>query len=404
VKVSKHMFRFNTHTVILYMLYAYLLIDSVNGVIIREGFYSISVPYKLIILAISIVYIRNSTLIVLVMMLVASYLLIHFMSAESFVEAGNSIIFIVRFFAIVIYYQFFLEFLKNDANAEKKIVFFALISFLILSINLLLGMAGLGYAQYTSGNGSIGSRGFFYAGNEVAGALIASAGIVLMVYIQNNNFVKYFVFGLLFISMSLLATTKLAVLSSLLMFVLFPFVGLAGRFGRMRISTRKSLFAMLTLLMFPLVFVVAIYFVLYEMNLMGRLVYLYNKFDFITFILSGRDVRAADLLNVFVSSQSIIEILFGKSTLVISELDPVDMLIKYGVVGLLIVYGYFLYIFSSCLFDGGGKKYRLYVSFMVLLLMGASSTAGHIVYSGVAGPLIAALFALGMHRNRKRVV
>lgn len=404
MKVSKHMFRFNTHTVILYMLYAYLLIDSVNGVIIREGFYSISVPYKLIILAISIVYIRNSTLIVLVMMLVASYLLIHFMSAESFVEAGNSIIFIVRFFAIVIYYQFFLEFLKNDANAEKKIVFFALISFLILSINLLLGMAGLGYAQYTSGNGSIGSRGFFYAGNEVAGALIASAGIVLMVYIQNNNFVKYFVFGLLFISMSLLATTKLAVLSSLLMFVLFPFVGLAGRFGRMRISTRKSLFAMLTLLMFPLVFVVAIYFVLYEMNLMGRLVYLYNKFDFITFILSGRDVRAADLLNVFVSSQSIIEILFGKSTLVISELDPVDMLIKYGVVGLLIVYGYFLYIFSSCLFDGGGKKYRLYVSFMVLLLMGASSTAGHIVYSGVAGPLIAALFALGMHRNRKRVV
>ncbi len=401
---NNYMFKFNIHTIIFYMLCVYLVIDSINGVLVREGFYSISVPYKLIILALALAYIQKPVLSVFIFMVISCYLIVHFFISDSFKETVNGIVFIVRFFAIVIYYQFFITYLKNEVDAEKKILFFATISFSILAANLIAGVAGYGYAQYTDGDVSIGSRGFIYAGNELAGAFIVSAAIVLMINIQKNNFVKYFSFGLVFISMSLLATTKLAVLSSLLIFVLFPFVAISGRLSHMRISVSKTSFAVLILLVFPMVFVSAMYFVLYEMNLIERLSHFYNRLDFITFMLSGRDVRAGELLTDFATSYSLTEIILGKPTIVISEIDPVDMLIKYGFVGLFIVYSYFLYILFSCLFDADGRKYRLYVSFMVLLLLGASSTAGHIVYSGVAGPLFAALFALGMHRNRKRIV
>jgi len=392
----------NLRSVILFMFYGYLIVDSINGVLIREGIFSISVPYKLTLLVLVIIYIRKPLLTVGIVYILCAYFLIHLFSSNDLYKTAQGMVFLVRFFAIVLMYEFFKKSLRNNIDGEEKVLLFSRIAFFIIAINLILGLVGYGYAQYSSGESSIGSRGFIYAGNELAAAFIVSSAIVMMGYMSAIKFVRYLIFGLIFILLSVVSATKLTVLSSLLIFFFFPLISISRKLYLLKLPKKHFFFALIMLFAFPFVVYTALYLVLYEIGLMDRLAHFYGKLDFISFILSGRDLRAVELLSAYIDSGSLVEILFGKSTHVISEIDTVDMLIKYGAFGFFLVYGFFTYVIFKCLYIKNTSEYALYAVFMIFLLMGASTTAGHIVYSGVAGPLIAALLALGVC-NRKVV-
>ena len=383
--------------VVLFMLFFYLVVDSVNGLIIREGAYSISIVYKAIMLLMIAWVIKNSILLLVIASSVTFYFIVHTLGNHDPLQSLTDTIFLVRFFSIVIFFEFFRKIIR-EGNGEKKIYYFSLVCFLILAVNLLLGMAGYGYVQYRGGEG-IGTRGFIYSGNEFAGALLAAASIILMYHIKNQQFTKYISFGLMFIFMALLTATKVAVLSSLMVFMFFPMISFINRSRHLQIPKKETYFVLLVLLLFPIVSYVSIYFVLIEMNLLDRMSHFYQRTDLITTILSGRNERVINSIVSYTYEYTILEWFFGKAGVVISEIDTVDVLVKYGITGVVLIYGFFIYRLIICWKSSSFYEYSGYVSFMILLLLMISTTAGHIVYSGTAGPLIAALLSMAIYRK-----
>ena len=384
--------------VVLFMLFFYLVVDSINGVIIREGGYSISVVYKSAILLMIAYAIRNSILLFGIVFSVMFYFIVHTLGNYAPFESLKDMLFLVRFFSIVVFFEFFRKIIRVR-NSEKTIYYFSLVCFFILTVNLLLGAAGYGYTQYRGGEG-IGTRGFIYSGNELAGTLLASASIILMYHIKNQQFVKYISFGLMFIFLTLLTATKVAVLSSLMVFMFFPMISFINRSRYLQIPKKETYFVLLVLLLFPIVSYVSIYFVLIEMNLLDRMSHFYQRTDLITTILSGRNERVINSIASYTSEYTILEWFFGRAGAVISEIDTVDVLVKYGIIGVILVYGFFVYRLIMCFRSSSVYEYSGYVAFMIFLLLMISTTAGHIVYSGTAGPLIAALLSMAIYRKK----
>lgn len=392
----------NFSSIVLFMLFFYLVVDSVNGVIIREGGYSISVAYKAIMLLMIACVIRNSILLLVVIFSVAFYFVVHTLGNYAPLESLVSMIFLVRFFSIVMFFEFFRKIIK-ERSGEKTIYYFSLVCFLILAINLLLGAAGYGYTQYRGGGG-VGTRGFIYSGNELAGTLLASASIILMYHIKKQQFVKYMSFGLMFIFLALLTATKVAILSSLMVFMFFPIISFISRSRYLRIPKKETYFLLLVLLLFPIVSYASIYFVLIEINLLDRLSHFYQRTDLITTILSGRNERVSDSIASYTYDYTILEWFFGRASAVMSEIDTVDVLVMYGITGVVLVYGFFVFRLIICLKSSSVYEYSGYVFFMIILLLMISTTAGHIVYSGTAGPLIAALLSMAIYRRKNSYI
>ena len=78
------------------------------------------------------------------------------------------------------------------------------------------------------------------------------------------------------------------------------------------------------------------------------------------------------------------------------EIDAIDYLMTYGIVGVLIAYGFVVFVMLSSL--ANRNNFSGFLIFISLLLMAISLTAGHVWNSGTAGIFIAALFAMAMSR------
>jgi uncharacterized membrane protein len=80
----------------------------------------------------------------------------------------------------------------------------------------------------------------------------------------------------------------------------------------------------------------------------------------------------------------------------IVEIDIIDTLMTYGILGVLLVYGFLFLIIYKTYFNknhAGSKATVL----LLLLLTGISLTAGHVIFSGVSAPLIAGALAYGLN-------
>jgi len=386
----------NLTNIILFMLFFYLIVDSVNGVLIKDGLSSISFFYKALILFLIIFTIRNNILLGIIFLIVL-YVLYIILSNNISLDSLKGMGYLVKFFSVVMFFEYF-RIIISKVNGERNIYYLSLVCFSIIAINLTLGMFGYGFAQY-GGHGGIGSKGFIYSGNELSGTLLASASIVLMYYIKNRQFGKYIFFGVVFVFFSMVTATKVAILSSLVLFVFFPVIALISTSRNLTFQKPEVYNSILILFIFPVVAGVSIYFVFFEINLLDRLSFFYHKSDLITFILSSRNERAAVSFSSYVHDYTVIEWLLGRSSVGLSEIDTLDTLVKYGFFGVLIVYGFFILRLIVSVKSSSIHVYRGYVSFMIFLLMAISTTAGHIVFSGMAAPLIGALLSMALFNN-----
>jgi len=377
-------------------------VDSVNGVLIREGFFSISIIYKLTILALILFYLRKRALVLFVGGVMLMYFAAHTLVLADPIAAAKGLAFLFKFLAIVIFYVFFTEVVRN--GNENWIIALAVASFTILAINLILGSLGYGYPQYEGGGGvGIGSRGFIFAGNELAGALVVSSALVMMQFMVNGRRRAFLLFAVAAVGVSALATSKVTMLSSLILFLAFPIINGIDRKSRGTFKRKDKRFLLLVAVVVPLVGFAGISYALFEMNLFSRLAYYYSQTDLLTVILSQRNIWATQAMKAFGSQYSFFEWLFGSSRqwwMCISgtklvEIDLIDILMTYGITGVVIMYGFFISILYRILKARNRNPYALYVAFTLFLMIGISVTAGHIVYSGIIGPLIGAMAALG---------
>jgi hypothetical protein len=337
-----------------------LIVDSVNGLTMRAADFSVSAPFKGLLLVLVVLYLKRWVSVSLVLLVLLLFVFVHFFVLGDVVPAVSSSEMLFKCFSIVIFYWFFRRLLQDRDH------------------------------------------------HTVIYVLVVS--IILMKLIVEARYFWYIAVGLISTMLSVLLATKVTILSVLLLFISFPFLSVVDRrLLNFRLSRKKFKFAALISVLFPAVVFSSVYILLYEINLIGRLEFFYSTADFVDVAMSGRNLLAADAWSIFSRDYSTIATFFGRgeywdgsldsSKLV--EIDPVDILMTYGLIGLCLVYGFFTAIMVQVAGNVQHNPFGKYVLFTTVLLMGISFTAGHVVYSGTGGYLLAALLALGTLNSRR---
>ena len=394
------------YKLLILMIVPYLLVDSINGVMVRAELPSISLPYKLAVLFMILFWIGRFSLPVMLSLMAAPVIVVLTVTAGNLLTVFQDSLFLLKFLSIIVFTLFFSRVVRM--GDRHRIIQLALVSFLIIGINLVLGALGIGYPQYQGAHGMpIGSRGFFYSGNELAGLLVITTAILQMHLLRRGRYGRFLLVGLLAAGCSGLATSKVTLLAIFLILATFPVIHgwqLKQKGGS---GPREKRFFWLMLVLVPGLAMGGTCFALFGMKLYDRLAHNLQHMDTLNFILSNRNVWASQAVTVLQQDYGPVQWLFGTGSHwrsgiyanKIVEIDPLDILMMYGIWGVTLVYGFFAGLISRSVRRFRSNPDAIYVAFTLVLLMGISCTAGHVVYSGVMAPLIGALGALAVGRT-----
>lgn len=390
---------------IIFLLSSFIFIDMLNGVLIENSLLSVSPIFKLFTMILIIIFLSKSVKFIyqfiVFMMLLILYIIIHFYIIKDILITLKGLDWLIKFFTIVLYFAFFTFLIKK--KKEKYVYQFLFISFFFLFINFLFGFLGLGYSMY--GNGTdyeIGTRGLIFAGNEISAALVICGSTIQMYFIEKKQYFYFFLIGLIMMFMGALLTSKVSILSSILITLIFPLVKASEKFQYLKISKKDFYFSSFILLFIPLISFGVIYYALFVSNLADRLTFFYEKLDLLTLVFSHRNIWAIEAIDIFYHKYNFIEYILGTgqtwfyliSDNKMVEIDLIDFLMSYGILGILISYGFFIYLLIKLFANKQLNPYFGYLLFLVFLIIGMSLTSGHILNSGVAGAIIGATLSL----------
>ena len=158
---------------------------------------------------------------------------------------------------------------------------------------------------------------------------------------------------------------------------------------------------------FIFLFPFAIYLVLYKMNLILRLSYWMNKVDYVTLFYSGRNLLAEAIYNYLLKHSTFINTIFGygyNKILYITgrsvEINLVDFYMLFGLLGVILVYGFFIFCFVKNFHKNSNIFiFKPYIQFAIIFLIILSLTSGHIFNSGLAGIMMGALMSLAYYKK-----
>jgi hypothetical protein len=393
--------KFSLLAIIIYLLYGYLFIDTLNGLIIRNYAFSFSPIYKMLLLVL-MMYVLLKKKIYTPIILLSFFTMLILLHIVQGIYSSLELFWMLKFIMIVTSLYFFKFLISINKFHVVKNMFF--ISFIVISFNMFVGALGYGYAQY--GRNDIGTRGLFYAGNEVGGLLIVTSIFILSYFLLRKEFYKYLSISLIILTLAVLLTSKVALFGSALIIFILPIINL--------ISTRKGLilsrvsFRIVGISTMIFIFLVpyTVYYALYEMNLIVRISFWMNKVDFITLFYSGRNLLANDIFQFLQNQDISFNAFFGygyEKIITVAgrsvELDAVDLFMLYGTIGVVVIYGFFLLnYFSNRVKKSKVYIYKPYVQFGILFLLLISISSGHIINSGVAGIMIGALMSLNYYK------
>lgn len=381
-----------------------LPIDTLNGILLHNN-----IP-----LPISIAQLYKSVLLVLLIFKIAFrprflfytsiiFFILFMPSVFQTVKSGQishlfpDIIKTSRYLTIILSFYFFVNYFQNH-RGERIIFQIVFISYLVVVVNILLKYVGLGYPMYDFGD--IGSRGFFYAGNEISVLLlILSAIIGKRLWIQ-RRYILYFIIGLLSIFTALTIASKASMAGILLVLLLVPIKRPTIEKINFRAMFRYGSFIMI---LTPLLIIASWEFIK-NSKVYERFIHFYEKHDFLTFIYSNRNTFFFDYLEIFKLEYSFLEKFIGVGQTVYEdlsemqtvEIDIIDILFAQGIFGVLVFISLIVFILLQSLKLSFFNKYNYanFTFFMCVLLFVISSFSGHTFNSGMAGPFIGLAFAL----------
>lgn len=279
--------------------------------------------------------------------------------------------------------------------------------FIILSFNFIIGMLGFGKSTYVTGeDGGIGTTGLIMAGNEVGGVFVVAFGYMLHYFWNKKSKKEYILLALFTIFCGVSITTKTAIFAAFLVVFFIPIVNERHRLYKM---TLLKLQMFTPLLVITVAAIILILEILHSLGLYDRVMHAYNQTDILTTLLSGRNLYVRDSLGLVVNSSGLFEQVFGQGIALsfntvkagISEVDSVDTYISFGLVTLLFVVSFYVFLLykahqqtveGKCFFS----PFVLLASFILLLL---SQLSGHIWASGTIGILMGVMLGSLNARN-----
>ena len=259
----------------------------------------------------------------------------------------------------------------------------------VLIFNLFLGVLGIGFGNYgESETGElIGTKGYFYAGNEVSATLIAIFALVMFTYRQvfKRNYLGLLTVVSIFFVASLLSLSKTSLIGFFLVLVFFMYNDL--------FFVRNAKYSIITSL--TVIATAPWWYSLLEVSI-ERWEFLWEtNSDFMEFISSGRSERVVNYLTWLNGNDIGWQLLFGTGQRGVAEVgsfenDLLDLTMSSGLLGV-----FFYAVWISWAWSGLVDRicrhipegaFVFYVMSMFIML---SVIAGHVIYSATLAPFIA---------------
>ena len=388
------------------MMSCLLIVDSINGFFLSGLGIDprLSAAFKLLLLAIVLFQIGAHSLYslagllscLLLLLIGPIFTLIKTLDAGAFINDFITVLKVLTAFIIFIYCVLMARYWPELIQKYGKLV--CQISFIVLALNLILGVLGFGFSSYgdEGSKTSIGVKGFFYAGNEVSGLFILFFGTSLHLLWQKHK-VAYFIFTPFVFIAGLLVATKSAMLSAAVLVFLIP---LFNERHRLLNLTWLKVKMILPVLLVAVMLVLVLVPVLEATGLWERFVWFYQKKGAIGIVMSGRDEFVINAVSAFQQFATLPEILFGFGRTGLGlitkdsmEIDPIDLYFWFGIAGLL-MFLLLAVLFFRVSYLATKVKHSVWgpsVLVINIALFGVSIIAGHVLTSGMLTPFIGLL-------------
>ena len=367
----------------------WLIIDCFNGFFIANGInIPISQLYKLFIsglLIIGLLIIQKGIQLVSFIFLYINILILHLSINTLSPQLGTTINHLFRLILSVIIYFFIIKYTKQapiwSYNSINKIFN---VSTIVVVINILAGLWGFGYSAYYKGE--TGLRGYFNAGNELSGVVM-----ILFPYILYKTGLSYGLKSKRYIGTLLILLTTVALMGTktalLVMLLTIPII--PQLFKKKTNVVKLALYFCITISILGII----LYHVLDSFGLLNRWLWFYEKGGLERLIFSGRDEFWQEEKIEFYNGNFLIH-LFGLGESRTVEMDPFDALLNYGYVGFILCYSFYVYLLVKSWKYRNKNMIAKLIFYINILILGASSFAGHIIFSGMASWLIALINTL----------
>ncbi len=384
-------------------MFALLPVDMVNGILLKNNVdlpISLGQFYKFFILVFLFIrfFFKPKLLItsLLIGLLLLTPSIYQLLTDDQSSFLFKDIIKITKYLTPFFCFLFFVEFIENSNDyANRKLMQLVRFSFTVLVINIFLKYVGLGYPSYEHGN--IGSKGFFFAGNELSALLIILSSILGFKLWLNGKKKSYYLFLIFNLLAGLTISSKTAILGIILIFFAIPFYKKA-------FNPKKLIALVASLVVFlPLVFFASWKFI-QNSALILRIQYFYDKFDFWTFISSSRNTYLQNSFETYWRDYNILEKLIGVGQTKyeylnghkVVEMDIIDIFFAYGFLGIILFIIMLIYVIVQAkrFSKTSDRPFASLVLLMVAILMIISTIVGHVFGAGMSAVFIGLLFSL----------
>ena len=398
-------------------MFGLLPVDMLNGFLLREV--GVSPPitvaqlYKIIILAFLFIRVNTSEKVIIISLFGLLLLPTAFQVASSFDVKLLFIdsVMVIKWLSSVLAFFYFRIIFIHKAHLLKWVYRWMLFSFLILVLNIFLRLFGLGFPMYAMDTLEIGSKGYFYAGNEASAVLLILSSFLMYWYQLYNKKRSFIIIGLLAILTGLYLSSKTAILGTIFTFIYFFIFNP----NRKRISIKKIVSLLLRIfILLPLALYLIVEY-LKTADVMDRFSYFWNELDVYTFILSNRNTYFFDFIEIFKKEYNIIEMFIGVGItnyeLInpndIIEIDFLDIFFAYGIIGVSLFLFYISFLLIQSKIKSLNRKtylFSIYSKYIAILLIVLSSLSGHVFNSGMAaiymGCALSLMYYKSKHKNQ----
>lgn len=270
----------------------------------------------------------------------------------------------------------------------------AISAYLLVAANLVLSAFGFGFSQYDAGQGTLG---FFISGNEVTGLQLV-ASTIFLAYSWERWPKWYILIALVVVMLGALKGTKSGIGGSVVFAALVP---LLMRRDWKRVNI-KAMFA--TVLLVPPVLAAGgygVWWALIKFEVLGRWSYFLAKLGLVSMLFSTRDQRVGPFLVEFNDDWTWVQKLLGKgvpdeTTRIFIEIDSLDILQSAGLVGTILILGFWFLLILSIASRMAVSRPLANVSMasFVFSALFLANTAGHVMYAGMVLPYLGVVYGL----------
>lgn len=312
----------------------------------------------------------------------------------------------------IMYMGFKTLFYNKSMCDEKSILWLLNFIFIVIFLSMLFSIIGFGNTQYGEHEDGVafGYKGYFISGNELSYLFLVAYSFSLHRIILYGKKASFFIFYLI---VSFVTAVFLATKTAMLAFILISIFQTSMTFWYYNKSFDFSIRQRLRKIKYIVVFLSIPAIGILSFFLYKRLLIYVSRLDFLfhqqggtitSFLLSGRNHRYLDLLEMFVHKMNIIDWLFGIGRISYvnytfgpenqysAEMDLIDSLISNGLIGSLIIYSVWIYFllvtFKSIKNRVSNIAIPTFLSLSLLFLI--SFIAGHVF----ASPMVLTYIAL----------